>query len=117
MISNAKRLSISALLMALIAGVLYAKLFTAVLTFSDDPTSILVSSTTPLASNTLRDPIDENAYSWLLFDENGFIGDGLYFLVVDWAYVIIGVLVLFFGYSVVKRRRDVGADVGEGQSK
>lgn len=78
------------------------KFFTAEILFADDPTSLLVFRSTPSFDNSITmEPNDSlEGYYLLVSDENGFVGEGLYFLIVQylwWAMPLLGFV--FISYN------------------
>lgn len=75
------------------------KLFTAVVRLKGDPTTFLVLRTKPSLRTDFNlmtvTPFEDERFRVLLLDENGFIGQGLYYLVTN--YFWWGVPVFVFG--------------------
>lgn len=80
---------------------LLIKLFTAEVLFFDDPTSIFVLRLFPSLNNniTMLPHSDMSGYFILFSDENGFIGDGVYYFIVKylwWGFPLIGLIYFLY---------------------
>ena len=81
------------------------KTMTAVVLFSDDPTTLLVVKTMPSWSNLLQDAEPSQYWIQLLSDENGFIGFTLYqFLVGHATTILIAMALLLTAVTLTSRR-------------
>lgn len=85
---------ISALVMGIAALLLSLKIMTAVVLFSDDPTTLLVVKSSLSWSNLMQDAQPSQYWLVLVSDENGFVGLTLYQLLVDYAGPVTLALVL-----------------------
>ncbi len=73
------------------------KLFTAVITLKDDPSVFLVLKLSPsLDSQLFLSSVDEKIYMTLVSDENGFIGEKLYDLIVFYLWWLMPVCIVLF---------------------
>ncbi len=80
------------------------KLFTAVITLKDDPSIFLVLKLSPsLDSQLSLSSVDEKKYMTLFSDENSFIGEKLYYLVVFYLWWLMPVFIVVF--TVVSYRK------------
>lgn len=75
---------------------LIIKLFTAVIILSDDPTNFLVFRLSPSFNNDIiASSINTNEYIILMTDENGFIGDGIYYFITQYLWWWVSIPALF----------------------
>ncbi|MDO6469264.1 hypothetical protein Q4498_14205 [Neptunomonas phycophila] len=84
------------------------KLFSVVLKFPDDPTSILALRVSPSLNNEtlLHDYLDVSNYVIVISDENGFIGKSLYGFTVDYlAYALVLFSAFLWLLYVGKKKR------------
>jgi len=73
------------------------KLFTAVIILKDDPSNFLVLKLSPsLDSQLSLSLVDEKKYITLFSDENGFIGEKLYYLVTSYLWWLMPVFSVLF---------------------
>jgi len=73
------------------------KLFTAVIILKDDPSNFLVLKLSPsLDSQLSLSLVDEKKYIILFSDENGFVGEKLYYLVTSYLWWLIPVFAVLF---------------------
>jgi len=80
------------------------KLFTAVILLIDDPTNLLVLKTSPsLDSQLSLSLVDEKKYIIVFSDENSFIGEKLYYLVVYYLWWIMPIFTVFFIFFVSRK--------------
>jgi len=81
------------------------KLLTTVITLKDDPSNFLVLELSPsLDSQLFLSEVNEKKYITLISDENGFIGEKLYYLVTFYLWWLIPVLIsAFYLYSFAKK--------------
>ena len=93
-----------AVLIALATLLLALKTMTAVVLFSDDPTTLLVVKSAPSWSNLLQDAQPSQYWMRLLSDENGFIGFTFYQFLVGHADMILIVFVLLLGAVTLTSR-------------
>lgn len=103
---------ISAFLVGVGMVLLALKTMTAVVLFSDDPTTLLVLKSAPSWSNLLQDAQPSQYWIRLLSDENGFIGFTTYQLLVGHANTILTVLALLLGAVVFTTRHLVARNLG-----
>lgn len=88
---------ISILLVGFGTVLLALKIMTAVVFFSDDPTTLLVVKSMPSWSNFLQDAEPSQYWIKLLSDENGFVGFTFYQLLVEHFTTIFLILALLLG--------------------
>ncbi len=80
---------------------LVIKLFTTTIVFTDDPTSLLVIEYTPSLANVFiaESTTNPNNYKILYSDENGFFGETVYLLIVNyiwWLFPLVSIIFYFF---------------------
>ena len=80
---------------------LWVKFFTAIITYSDDPTTSLVVRKIPALTNQLQlTSMGVNDYLIILSDENELIGESLYYFMTStlwWLVALIGII--FYGLT------------------
>jgi len=80
------------------------KLFTAVITL-DDPSVFLVLKLSPsLDSQLSLSSVDEKKYMTLFLDENSFIGEKIYYLVVFYLWWLMPVVIVFFTFVSSRKK-------------
>ncbi len=80
------------------------KLFTAVILLINDPTNFLVLKTSPsLDSQLSLSLVDEKKYVILFSDENGFIGEKFYYLVISYLWWMMPIFTVFFIFFVSRK--------------
>jgi len=81
------------------------KLLTTVIALKDDPSNFLVLALSPsLESQLFLSEIDEEKYMTLISDENGFIGEKLYYLVTFYLWWLTPVFIsAFYLYSFARK--------------
>ncbi len=73
------------------------KLFTAVIILKDDPSNFLVLKISPSLNSQLSlSLVDEEKYITLFSDENGFIGEKLYYLITFYLWWLMPVFIVIF---------------------
>jgi hypothetical protein len=92
--------------MALSALMILTKLFTTVVWLADDPTVLLALRSRPALTNELliRDEAELRGHHVLITDENGFVGEGVYAVVIGGGWQV-GCAVLVGGAAVLIARR------------
>ncbi len=95
-----QNLSIKLILGLLSAAFIIAKLFSAVVFLGDDPTVFLIYRLSPSLDNTiLLSTMEYDKYSIILSDENGFVGESIYYLIVN--YLWWAIPVAFISYLLI----------------
>ncbi|MDG9666272.1 hypothetical protein ONV78_00910 [Hahella sp. CR1] len=73
-------------LLAIAVFLAVIKVFTAVIFLADDPSVFLVVGFPLFSNELLIQPEQLNRYYVLLADENGFVGEHIYYLIVNYAW-------------------------------
>ncbi|MCF6336327.1 MAG: hypothetical protein L3J84_00035 [Gammaproteobacteria bacterium] len=92
-----------------VAAILFVmtKLFTAVIILKDDPSVFLVLKLSPsLDSQLSLSLVDEKKYITLFSDENGFIGESLYYLVAFYLWWLMPVFMVFFIFVFSRKKHE-----------
>ncbi len=99
-----QNLKVNVFLMSVTALLFVIKLFTAVITLNDDPTNFLVFSLTPSFSNDIFMPsINIDQYFILISDENGFVGDSIYYFLTQYLWWIMLTVTFFVVFLSPKK--------------
>lgn len=81
------------------------KLFTAVIILKDDPSNFLVLKISPsLDSQLSLSLVDKENYIILFSDENGFLGENLYYLVTSYLWWLMPVFTVFFIFVTSRKK-------------
>ncbi|PXF29241.1 hypothetical protein WH50_21935 [Pokkaliibacter plantistimulans] len=92
------------LALSFLLGSIALRLFTGVLTYSDEPSTTLFWKDNPSFSTEFVDiTLPESAI--IVRDENGFPGDAIYYFVVDYGWLFFGVIVAGLFISTGFRRK------------
>jgi hypothetical protein len=85
---------------------LLIKFFTAVVLLNDDPTNFLVMRMIPSLTTDITLPsLDTEKFIILLSDENGFVGDSIYYLITHYMWWLLPTLVLIYAFLTHNKDR------------